>query len=199
METNTVTSEPSAPKVRKTKHKKRTMSAEQRKARSDAAKARWAAKNSGMNFNGIPITEDPLQPAGKPVEYRTPAPVPPSPAVLKLQEQVVELVAHRSAARQKLSEAHAAYLLAQGVFQAAEANVRATEQDAQYLLGLVAQLENRAPMAAPVTAPVLQMPSSLSGVTSEPATPPQLGTGQQQGRYAVGSADDLRREMRGMM
>ena len=65
--------------------------------------------------------------------------MPPSPAVLKLQEQIVELVAQRSTARQRLSGAHSAYLLAQSTFQAAEADVRAAEQDAQYLLGLVVQ------------------------------------------------------------
>jgi len=102
-------------------------------------------------------------------------PLPPSPAVLKLQDQVVELVAQRGIARHRLSEAHSAYLLAQGAFQAAEANVKAAEQDAQYLLGLIAQLENRTP-AAPTYAPgPVLMPNSLANVTSEPAQPAQPG------------------------
>jgi hypothetical protein len=190
METTTVTSEPSATKPRKAKTKKRTMSAEKRKALSDAAKARWALKKDPpmlLGSEGVVVTI-PATPS---------VPLPPSPAVLKLQEQVVELVGQRSEARRRLSEAHSAYLLAQSTFQAAEANVRATEQDAQYLLGLVAQLENRAPMAAPANAPVLQMPNSMQGVTSEPAQAPQQP--RLQGTYAVGSADDLRREMGGMM
>lgn len=113
-------------------------------------------------------------PAPQEAVAATPAPVqplPPSPAVLKLQDQVVELVAQRGAARQRLSEAHGAYLVAQGAFQAAEANVKAAEQDAQYLLGLIAQLENRAPAAPAYAAPVLQMPNSLQGVSSEPSAP----------------------------
>ena len=71
----------------------------------------------------------------------------------------------------------------------AEAGVKAAEQDAQYLLGLIAQLENRTPPA--VAAPVLQMPS-MSGVSAEP-------TPQQGQKFATASADDLKREMRGMM
>lgn len=130
-------------------------------------------------------------PSPKPVAASPAAPQPPSPAVLKLQEQVVELVAQRSAARQRLNEAHSAYLLAQSNFQAAEANVKSTEQDAQYLLGLIAQLENRTPTAPVITnAPVLQMPS-MAGVSSEPAAPPQ--------RFATADAGDLRRELRGNM
>ena len=195
MENTTVTSEPSAPKTRKRKTKKRTMSAEKRKALSDAAKMRWAAKN----VEGPTVIKGTSTGTGAQVALVAPppAPLPPSPAVLKLQEQIVELVAQRSAARQRLSGAHSAYLLAQSTFQAAEADVRATEQDAQYLLSLVAQLENRTP-AAPASAPVLQMPSGvMSGITSEPALQPQQA--QPQKSYAMGSADDLRREMRGMM
>ena len=151
------------------------MGAAQKKALSEAAKARWEAKKTAPVVAAPPIAAQP-----------------PSPAVLKLQEQIVELVAQRSAARQRLSGAHSAYLLAQSTFQAAEADVRAAEQDAQYLLSLVAQLENRTP-AAPASAPVLQMPSGVSsGITSEPASQPQKS-------YAMGSADDLRRELRGMM
>ena len=143
--------------------------------------------------------KQPIAPLPAPQEAvaATPAPiqpVPPSPAVLKLQEQVVQLVEQRTAARQRLTSAHAVYLEAQAQFQAAEAAVKATEQDAQYLLGLIAQLENRAPVATP--APVLQMPGSMAGVTSEPAPP----SGPQP-KFAIGSADDLRREfpMHGMI
>ena len=150
-----------------------------------ATKTRKTTKRA-MSTKTEPATIAPLPPA----------PVPPSPAVLKLQEQIVELVAQRSAARQRLSGAHSAYLLAQSTFQAAEADVRATEQDAQYLLGLVAQLENRTPLATiPAPPSVLQMPSAMTGVSSEPTSQ----QAQQSSTYAVGSANDLRREIRGMM
>ena len=170
------------------------MSAEKRKALSDAAKMRWAAKN----VEGPTVIKGTSTGTGAQVALVAPppAPLPPSPAVLKLQEQIVELVAQRSAARQRLSGAHSAYLLAQSTFQAAEADVRATEQDAQYLLGLVAQLENRAPLATiPAPPSVLQMPSAMTGVSSEPTSQ----QAQQPSTYAVGSANDLRREIRGMM
>lgn len=176
----TITSEPSAKTTRKSS--KRKMSADQRKALSAAAKARWAAKKA-------------VAPSIEVVQQA--APLPPSPAVLQLQEQVVGLVAQRNEARRELSSTHTAYLMAQGAFQAAEAKVKATEQDAQYLLGLIAQLENRAASApAYAPAPVLQMPSSLAGVTSEPSPVPAT---QQTGTYAMASADDLRRGIRGMM
>jgi hypothetical protein len=175
MENLTVTSEP-APKPT-SKPRKRKMNAAKRKAMSEAAKLRWAAKKTGNT--SVPVQAP--QPSA-----------PPPPAVLKLQEQVVGLVSQRSNARQRLSEAHSAYMLAQSALQAAEADVRGTEQDAQYLLGLIAQLENRIPNPAP--APVLQMPNSMAGVSSEPAPQPKP-----QANYAMGSADDLRRELRGMM
>lgn len=139
-------------------------------------------------------------PAPQEAVAATPAsiqPPPPSPAVLKLQDQVVELVAQRGEARKRLSEAHSAYLLAQGAFQAAEANVKSTEQDAQYLLGLIAQLENRAP-AAPSFGPTLmpQMPGTLQGVSSEPSVPAQTPT--QQGNIAM-SPLMSRRDIAAMM
>lgn len=188
MENTTVTSEPSAPKTRKRKTKKRDA---KRKALSQAATARRAAKK----VEGLTVIKGTSTGTGALVAP-PPAPLPPSPAVLKLQEQIVELVAQRSAARQRLSGAHSAYLLAQSTFQAAEADVRAAEQDAQYLLGLVAQLENRTPLATiPAPPSVLQMPSAVTGVSSEPTSQ----QAQQSSTYAVGSANDLRREIRGMM
>jgi hypothetical protein len=136
----------------------------------------------------IPAPKD-AAPTSAPVQ-----PVAPSPAVLKLQDQVVELVAQRSAARQRLSEAHSAYLLAQSAFQSAEANVKGAEQDAQYLLGLIAQLENRQPVTTiPASSPVIQMPNSLAGVTSEPAL-----VMQQPGNMAL-SPPMTRRDIAAMM
>ena len=106
----------------------------------------------------------------------TPAPLPvlppvTSPAVVALQSQVVELVGQRTAGRQRLTQSHAEYLLAQSKFQAAQAELQGIEQEVQYRIGLIAQLENRQPMA-----PVLQMPSmpSIQGVSVDPA-PAQRG------------------------
>ena len=87
----------------------------------------------------------------------------PSPAVLKLQEQVVDLVGQRTAGRERLTQSHAAYLAAQSAFQAAQAELQGIEQEVTYRIDLIARLENRAPMA-----PVLQMPS-MAGVSAEPA------------------------------
>ena len=96
MENNVITSDPPAttPKSKKSK-----MSAAGRKAVSEAAKARWAARKA----------ETPLPP----VLNVPPTPLPPSPAVLQLQAQVVDMVSQRGEARSRLTEAHAVYLLAQ--------------------------------------------------------------------------------------
>ena len=109
----------------------------------------------------------------------TVAHVEPSPAILKLQEQVVDLVGQRTAGRQRLTESHSAYLAAQSAFQSAQAELQGIEQEVTYRIDLIARLENRTPMA-----PVLQMPS-MSGVSAEP-TPQQRG--QYQGQQ---SADDM--------
>ena len=157
-----------------------------RRRRKKRAKKIIAPKQAAPPQRAVPRI-----PAPEPTAVAAPpAPVAPSPAVLKLQEQVVELVAQRRSDRQRLNEAHAAYLIAQSNFQAAEADVKGTEQDAQYLLGLIAQLENRTPQAPAMNTPVIQMPS-MAGVSSEPAAPQQ--------RFATADAGDLRRELRGNM
>ena len=198
MDTTVITSElPATP----AKTKKRKMSAAGRKAIAEAAKARWAAKkaaNSTESQSGVvSATQVPTQPA------------PPSPAVLKLQEQVVELVTARHQARSLLNEAHNAYLAAQSRFQAAESELKGIEQEVQYRIGLIAQLENRQNITAPsftdnvVNNPhfgggaVFQMPAAGS-ITSEPARQPQP-VKVSDTPFAVSSADDLRREVRGMM
>ena len=183
-----ITSEPPATT---TKTKKRKMSAASKKALSDAAKARWAAKKAAIPQ---PVLAVPAAPV---------SPLPPSPSVLALQEQVVQRVSQRDEVRQRLTEAHTAYLLAQSRFQAAEAELKGIEQEVQYRIGLIAQLENR-PGQINVTqnysAPPLQFPTpgNLAGISSEPSQAPQHQS-QPQGTFAVGSADDLRREVRGMM
>jgi hypothetical protein len=152
----------SNPKPKRRRTKKRTMSAEKRKALSEATKARWAVKK-GMTPYTVQgyIAPNPAQA----IAPQPPIPLPPSPAVLSLQSQVVELVNQRSAARQRLTAAHAEYLMAQSKFQAAQGELQGIEQEVQYRIGLIAQMENRQPMA-----PVLQMPSpvSIAGVSSEP-------------------------------
>lgn len=195
MDTTLITSEPPATP---TKTKKRKMSAAGRKAISEAAKARWAEKK-----NAVPSVE--LAPA----PIAAPVPAPPSPAVLKLQEQVVALVSQRQQARALLNEAHNAYLAAQSKFQAAESELNGIEQEVQYRINLIAQLENRQSMTAPAltagmvnspnfgVAPVIQRPFGGS-ITSEPAEQqPSRRTSQEP--FAVASADDFRRDVRAMM
>jgi hypothetical protein len=92
----------------------------------------------------------------------------PSPAVLSLQQQVVDLVSKRSDARSRLTESHTAYLSAQATFQAAQSELQGIEQEVQYRISLIAQLENRsAAIAAPT--PPLQFPGTLQGVSVDPA------------------------------
>lgn len=190
MDTTVITSEPPATP---TKTKKRKISAAGRKAIAEAAKARWAAKKA---------TD--ATPAGIASAASAPAvPVPPSPAVLKLQEQVVELVTARHQARAFLNEAHNAYLAAQSRFQAAESELKGIEQEVQYRISLIAQLENRPAVITnssyvPQT-PILQMPAVSGNITSEPARQQQRPATLVDTPFAVGSADDLRREVRGMM
>lgn len=115
---------------------------------------------------GIP-NKKPTLPAPQEAVAATPIAAEPSPAVLKLQEQIVDLVGQRTTGRQRLTESHSAYLLAQSTFQAAQAELQGIEQEVNYRVDLIARLENRAPMS-----PVLQMPS-MAGVSSSPA--PQQG------------------------
>lgn len=186
MEKTIITSEPAKTSP---KSKRRKMSAEQKKALSDASKARWAARKA---VSSVPAPPQPVLPA------------PPSPAVLKLQEQVVELVSQRHQARTMLNECHNAYLLAQSRFQAAESELKGIEQEVTYRIGLIAQLENRQPVnVVSITgtyqnAETFNSPNfgNTAGVTSEPSQAPQRS---QQERFAVGSADDMRRELRGIM
>lgn len=175
MESQVITSEPPATVTQKTK--KRKMSAAGRKAISDAAKARWAAKMAS-----------PVTPELAPI-----APMSPSPAVLQLQAQVVDMVSQRQQARSFLNESHNAYLAAQAKFQAAENELKGIEAEVQYRIGLIAQLENRQPTNV-MPFPVAQF--GTQGVSSEPA--PQQPAQRPQ-TYATGSADDLRREFKGMM
>lgn len=189
---NSITSEPAQKPAPKTK--KHKMSAAGRKAVSEAAKARWAERKAATSASGF--TADTPTPIPQPV-----LPAPPSPAVLKLQEQVVELVSQRHQARTMLNEAHNAYLAAQARFQAAENELKGIEAEVQYRISLIAQLENRQPAvtgAGYTNSPVLQMPGGMAAVSSEPAPQAQQQRRSQE-NFAVGSADDLRRDMRSMM
>lgn len=89
--------------------------------------------------------------------------------MLALQSQVVELVSQRSQSRQRLTDAHADYLSAQARFQAAQQEMKGVESEVQYRIGLIAQLENRAPQyeMSVGASNVFPMPS-LNGVSSEP-------------------------------
>lgn len=187
MDTTVITSEPPE---KPAKTKKRKMNAAGRKAISETAKARWAAKKAA---SAIDQTPSPIA---------APVPTPPSPAVLKLQEQVVDLVSQRHQARASLNESHNEYLAAQSKFQAAESELKGIEQEVQYRINLIAQLENRQPSnvvnitGAPWDHQAVNSPN-FGSITSEPANQTQIVRNQES--FAVGSADDLRREVRGMM
>ncbi len=209
-----ISSEPAtAPKKSTKKTAKRKMSAAQRKALSDAAKARIAAKKASevdrveyyrdnrdgtysLIKGGVDVGQGlPAAPAPPP------APLTPSPAVLSLQDQVVQLVSQRHQARTFLNEAHNAYLAAQAKFQAAENELKGIEAEVQYRISLIAQLENRPAQVnySPSPAPLQFPPSgSMAGVSSEPSQPAQPAQRSQQ-TYAVGDANDIRKELRGMM
>jgi len=211
MNDTVITSEPPANTTSKTK--KRKMSAAGKKALSDKLKARWAERKALPEVaNGI----DELRAlhaiaAGQalPAPVVPAAPVPPSPAVLALQSQVVELVSQRNDSRSRLTEAHTAYLLAQSKFQAAEGELKGIEQEVQYRIGLIGQLENRQTSPANPWAPQLtpeKVNSSNFGgaaighITSEPSQAAQQAQQRRpQETFAVGSADDLRRDVRSMM
>lgn len=200
-----ITSEPAQPPAKSTapKTKKRKMNAAQRKALSVAAKERWAQKKAMAPYT----VEGFIAPTPAQAIAPLPAtPAPPSPSVLALQSQVVDLVSQRHQARTMLNECHNAYLLAQSRFQAAESELKGIEAEVQYRISLIAQLENRQPSnvvnitGATLTPEMVNSPNFgfTTGVSSEPSAPTQQRQPSQQ-QYATGSADDLRREIRGMM
>ena len=112
----------------------------------------------------------------------------------------MQLVSQRHQSRTFLNEAHNAYLAAQAKFQAAENELKGIEQEVQYRIGLIAQLENRQPTNVMPFPSSPQVPTAFGtqGVTAEAAPMPQQAPRQQQ-QYATAGADDLRRELRGMM
>lgn len=179
----------------KTTRKNSKMSATSRKAISDAAKARWAKRKATAPNKGY-TSPVPAQ------AFAAPTPLPPSPSVLALQDQVVQRVSQRDEVRQRLTEAHTAYLLAQSRFQAAEAELKGIEQEVNYRISLIAQLENRVPTLSIGGTPMPQMPQMPQNlgqmITSEPAQQMQQ-TRQTQEQFAVGLADDIRRDIRGNM
>jgi hypothetical protein len=189
MNTVEVTSEPATPSPKGKKHK---MSPTQRKALSDAAKARHAAARAAADMAAVRLDPPVMPPPPA-------APLPPSPAVLALQEQVVQRVSQRDEVRTRLTEAHTAYLVAQSRFQAAEAELKGIEQEVSYRISLIAQLENRPAQINYSIAPTaLQIPANMTGISSEPTQPSAPQRGPQQ-THAIGDANDLRREIRGMM
>ncbi|MGC9293494.1 MAG: hypothetical protein ACP5EP_12380 [Acidobacteriaceae bacterium] len=91
----------------------------------------------------------------------------PSAAIIQLQSQVVELVNERTNCRQRLTQTHLNYLRAQGEFQAVQSELQGIEQEVQYRIGLIAQLENR---VAPAPAPTMPMTfeNPMTGISSVP-------------------------------
>ena len=84
------------------------------------------------------------------IAVTTPTPVPvqapaPSPAVLALQGSIVEMVNDRAGLRRIVAVAQAELYNAQAKVQAATGELQALEQEVQYRMGLIAQMENRQP------------------------------------------------------
>lgn len=93
----------------------------------------------------------------------TPAPQP-SPAVLSLQQDIVNFVRKRDELSQLAAVAQAKLYTVQAEVQACHAELQRAEQTIQYRIGLIAQLENRAPLA-----PVISMPApQIIGVSATP-------------------------------
>jgi hypothetical protein len=199
-----ITSEPANPPAKSTptrKRRKRRTASQIARDKKKADQVRDALAKPVSPSQNVP--ETPVKDTLSQVKEKAPEPIGPSPAVLSLQAQVVELVNQRSNSRQRLTQAHTAYLMAQGAFQAMQSELQGIEQEVQYQLGVIAQLENRAPSNVVSISPSYEnaptggLGGSLQGVSSEPsATVQRPGSNLQ---YATGSADDLRREMRGMM
>lgn len=148
----------------------------------------------------MPRTKKSVPPVAAPNQEAaaaTPAqPLPPSPAVVALQSQVVELVSKRTEARARLTEAHAVYLMAQSKFQAAESELQGIESEVQYRISLIAQLENRPAATPTMAAQPLQFPIPQPN-TMEPARRivPQMQPSVPEAGFegvARASANDLR-------
>lgn len=105
-----------------------------------------------------------------------PAPVlpqPTSPAVLQLQASIVDIIAARSEARNLVTAAQQELYFAQAKVQGATGQLQALEQEVQYRMGVIAQLENRTQQNPyqPMPAGLYEFPqpgAALAGISSEP-------------------------------
>ena len=103
--------------------------------------------------NGVPIN-DPPAPTPAPTPPETPPSRQPSGAVSALQEQIVGLITARDREMAKVALSQAKVSLWQGRLHAAQAalqgditNLTRLDQEVQYRMGVIDQLEGRAPSA----------------------------------------------------
>jgi hypothetical protein len=113
------------------------------------------------NKPALPVTE-------ATIEAKMMAPAAPSPAVLELQSDVVNLVRERTVARKTLAEVQARLFVVQAEAQAAQLRSQQFEQEIQERINLIAQLENRAPAGNLVPFPGAY---PLAGISAEPTMP----------------------------
>jgi hypothetical protein len=173
---NEIASEPTVVADKPSKPRKR------RKKRSDKGKRRVSARsNSVETVVGVTLAhgQEPVfrtemrpkeQPSAPPI-----SPAGPSPAVLELQSDIVVLVRQRSELRARASAAQAKLFQAQAEAQAAQGDLSGLDQEVQYRMGLIAQLENRAPQSPVLNFPqpgALTYTGDLSSFSSEPAPRP---------------------------
>jgi hypothetical protein len=117
----------------------------------------------------------PAAAAPEPVAPPAPAPIP--PAVLALQEDIVELVRSRSTYRAAVSEANTKAIVAQGELQAAQANLAAIDQEVQYRQSVIAQMMGR-PVEAPQPFLVQSNPAPAAGSFAVSSVPTRPAVGQ---------------------
>jgi hypothetical protein len=105
------------------------------------------------------------------VPTEAPAPVQPAPippAVLELQADVVTLVRSRIDTHRKVAQAQGVVAQAQANLQAAQAELAALDQEVQYRMSVIDQLQGKTVHMAPS---VLQFPGAVGSI---PTTPSQL-------------------------
>lgn len=129
-------------------------------------------------------TEEALQALSEKVQAEASAlasapvlPPPISPAVISLQEDIVAFTRERGDVRRKLVVAQNRLASAQADFQSVQAELNLLDQEVQYRLQIIAQMENRTPAYPPTApsgsleavAPLSPPVTSLTGIASVPS------------------------------
>ena len=96
-----------------------------------------------------------------------PPPVAPDPAVIALKGKIVEMVDQRDEAQKTVLIKQAVLATAQAELQFATQQVNRIEQDIQYRIGLIRQLNGEAPTTQMSIVPAV---FNMAGISSEPTT-----------------------------